>query len=97
MVIQYTGFMEAYEHKTHVLKTAPEYFQLIYENAKTAELRLDDGRNFNVGDLLLLKEWGGDYSGRELYVKITHVLNVSEFIGVKDPRGAWKMLSFLKP
>jgi len=40
----------------HSLKCAPEYFQALWDGAKTAELRRDD-RGFAVGDVVVLMEW----------------------------------------
>ena len=42
--------------KTHELKILPEYFEPVLTGDKTFELRMDD-RNFQVGDILVLKEW----------------------------------------
>lgn len=47
----------------HELKTDPKVFEDIISNGKNFELRKND-RNFQVGDLLILKET--KYSGREM-------------------------------
>ena len=62
--------------KTHELKTWPGSFQAVWDGDKTAEFRLDD-RGFEVGDTLVLKEWGPikkEYSGRIICAIITHIL-----------------------
>ena len=41
---------------THELKTYPKYFQETIEGNKPFEIRKND-RNFQVGDVLILKEW----------------------------------------
>lgn len=43
---------------THELKTYPKYFQETIEGNKPFEIRKND-RNFQVGDVLILKEWDG--------------------------------------
>lgn len=50
-------------NKIHELKVKPVYFEAVKEGIKTFELRRDD-RNFKVGDILLLREWEHQYSGR---------------------------------
>lgn len=62
--------------KTHDLKTWPEFFDQIVVGEKTFELRKDD-RPFAVGDELLLREYDPatkQYSGREVFRRITHIL-----------------------
>lgn len=77
--------------KIHELKTLPEYYDAVAKGVKTYELRFDD-RDYAVGDLLLLREWeNGQYSGRRLMVKITHILK--GFEGLKD---GWAILSVKK-
>lgn len=72
--------------KTHELKTWPLYFQPMLNGEKNFEARKND-RNFRVGDVLWLREWKpaatvhsalGEYTGREMRVKITYVLHGSE-------------------
>lgn len=68
--------------RTHELKTWPEHFAAILEGSKTVELRLND-REFEVGDLLELREWDShnQYSGRRCIREVTHI--------VRDPFGTW--------
>jgi hypothetical protein len=43
--------------KEHVLKCWPAEFEAIRVGRKTADVRIDDGRGFEVGDTLVLQEW----------------------------------------
>lgn len=67
---------------THELKTWPEYFQAILSGEKKFEIRKAD-RAFRVGDRLHLREYfpnARTYSGRELTVEVTYILDdESEF------------------
>lgn len=66
----------------HELKTWPEYYQEVLSGNKKAELRKDD-RPFMVGDLLVLKEYDPKstlYTGRNIIVKITHILHGGQFV-----------------
>ncbi|TSP11475.1 DUF3850 domain-containing protein [Cupriavidus campinensis] len=62
----------------HELKADPTPFDDVYSGRKTAEVRLDD-RGYKVGDVLHLREHqrsglvGGQYTGRELRRRITHI------------------------
>lgn len=42
--------------KTHVLKTAPAYFERVWDGSKTFEVRLDD-RGYQAGDTVVLREF----------------------------------------
>lgn len=44
------------ENRTHELKIFPIHFQYIMSGKKRFELRKDD-RNFQEGDILILREW----------------------------------------
>ncbi|MFN3652593.1 MAG: ASCH/PUA domain-containing protein [Armatimonadota bacterium] len=62
----------------HELKIWPEYFEAIRTGKKTFEVRKDD-RGFQVGDLLLLREWDPEtktYSGRALFRDVSYVLRL---------------------
>ena len=69
----------------HELKTDCDSFHQIWHSRKLFELRPDD-RNFQVGDVLLLREHGVDannepkYSKRSLLMLVVYVLrNVPEY------------------
>ena len=71
---------------THDLKTWPEFFIQIKKGQKRFELRKDD-RNFSVGDWVYLREFNpktNNYTGEAIYVKITYILRVAEYFGLKD-------------
>lgn len=60
----------------HELKCWPEYFAPIRLGKKTFELRIDD-RDFQTGDVLILREWNpatGEYTGEAVCYHITYVL-----------------------
>jgi len=60
----------------HQLKTWPKYFQAIKGGDKTFEYRKND-RGFEKGDILNLLEYNPDtqqYTGDELHVKVTYIL-----------------------
>lgn len=63
-----------HENLLHELKTWPSPFKAMREGIKPFEIRLDD-RDFQVGDILLLREWDPAtelYSGQELRKQITY-------------------------
>lgn len=69
---------------THALKTWPEYFDAIVSEKKTFEVRKAD-RDFAVGETLLLQRFDpltGKYSGQEIEVEITYILQGGNF-GIK--------------
>ena len=69
--------------KTHELKTLPPFFDRVFSGDKTFELRRND-RDFQVGDVLVLREWENDcdwkkldvgaYTGRKIWARIVYVL-----------------------
>lgn len=65
----------------HELKIYPKYFDAIINGEKMFEIRKND-RGFCVGDTILLREWDNiKYSGHELKVVITYILD-DKFIGL---------------
>ena len=71
--------------KVHELKILNKYFDEIYFESKTFEVRKDD-RGFNVADILILKEVSEAvedgvmvYTGRELFVSINYILRDEEY------------------
>ncbi len=57
----------------HELKCWPIYFKALLDGSKTFEVRRND-RNFAVGDLLALREWVGNYTGRQITARVTYVM-----------------------
>lgn len=64
------------------LKIRQEYFEAVISKEKTFEIRYDD-RNFQVGDVLVLREYEGNYTGRAAVVKVTYVLRDFEGLAKK--------------
>lgn len=77
--------------KEHDLKTWPEEFSAVAEGTKRFEWREDDGRGFEVGDVLILHEWEidprslpavhpeGEYTGRVLRAHVTYLIRGPAF------------------
>lgn len=63
---------------THDLKTRPEPFAAVKSGLKPWEYRKND-RDFREGDLLLLREWDGDYTGRSLLRRVSWSLSGGTF------------------
>lgn len=64
-------------------KILPEYFKSVEDRKKNFELRKDED-NIQVGDILLLEEWNGFYTGCIVGRIVKYVLrDVSEF-GLKS-------------
>lgn len=72
----------------HSLKILPEHFNAVENGNKNAEIRYND-RNYRVGDILSLREWDGDYSGRHIEVRVTHILDDEKYL-----QNGYVMLSF---
>lgn len=71
--------------KLHELKCDSKPFQDVWDGNKKAELRIDDGRGFEVGDKFKLKETNEDRSaltGREVHGSITHIVDVGDWVKV---------------
>lgn len=64
----------------HELKITPEFFDLVNEDKKTFECRLND-RLFAVNDIIFFREWspGSGYTGRKMYKKIRYLLPGGRF------------------
>ncbi len=62
----------------HSLKILPEYFKEVIAGNKTFEIRKND-RNFQVGDLVLLREYvDNEYTKELLGVRITYITNYAQ-------------------
>jgi len=79
---------------THELKTWPSPFQSVLDGSKRAEFRLADRQQFQVGDVLHLREYrpferwpeaiiidghSEGYTGRELTCVVTHIVKGGHF------------------
>ncbi|AWD90871.1 RNA-binding protein [Enterobacteria phage vB_EcoS_IME18] len=66
--------------KTHKLKIAPVHFIGVMNGTKTAEFRVND-RNFQVGDILELREFERDeFTGWEVHARVSDVTDVTPYI-----------------
>lgn len=63
---------------THYLEIYPEYFEAVASGKKRFEVRRKS-RNFNVGDILVIKEYVGTYTGREIKAEVTYILDSPNF------------------
>ena len=64
----------------HKLKILPKYFKAVKTGAKPFEFRFND-RDYKIGDVLILQEWDNDgYTGQEVKVYVTYVLNIREVV-----------------
>ena len=66
----------------HELKCWPEFFHPMMTGEKTFEVRYDD-RAYEIGDLLVLREWcpkTENYTGRVVEFRIIYVLRA--FVGL---------------
>ncbi len=60
--------------KTHELKILPKYFGDVAKGVKNFEIRRSDDRQFEVGDILILKEYErGAFTGREVTREIEYI------------------------
>jgi hypothetical protein len=68
----------------HELKILPKYFEEVWNENKTFELRKDD-RDYKIGDTLRLLEFDyGTYTGRECNRTILYCLRDAEQYGLKE-------------
>ncbi len=77
--------------KVHELKIVEPYFLSVFNGNKNFEIRKDD-RQFEIEDILLLKEWHNNdvdkkfsgFTGRFVFARVSYILrNVPDF-GLKD-------------
>jgi len=76
--------------KVHDLKCWPESFNAIRSGRKRFEVRVDDGRDYGVGDILRLREWDPDtaaYTGRMLAAEVTYLMRSAPHQPVALPAG----------
>jgi hypothetical protein len=63
----------------HYIKILPEYYNAIDQGKKSFEVRFND-RNYQVNDILHLQEWtDGEYTGREMEVEVTYLLDDPDY------------------
>ena len=63
----------------HHIKILPEYFRAIESGEKTFEVRFND-RDYHIHDILHLQEWqDGEYTGREMAVEVTYLLDNPDY------------------
>ena len=62
------------ENMIHELKILPEYFDAVRDGRKKFEIRKND-RDFKIGDTLILKEWTGEYTDRQIEATVTYILS----------------------
>ena len=71
----------------HELKIWPQFFQTVSDGRQKAEIRRDD-RGFEIGDLLILKEWMPDlkkHTNRECRVRVTDIVHADPALeGIED-------------
>ena len=66
----------------HSLKIVPKYFEKVLSGEKNFEFRYND-RNYKICDILILKEYDNNkFTGRELSVQITYILENS--LGIQE-------------
>ena len=75
----------------HKLKIKSEYFSAVINKTKTAEIRYNNDRNYQVGDILILNEIDslGNFTGNKCSVIVTHVLDDNQYL-----QTGYVMLSF---
>lgn len=67
----------------HELKILPEYYGPVEDGIKTFELRKND-RNYQIGDMLILKEWDvTGFTGREIIKYINYIYQGNNMYGLK--------------
>ena len=87
--------------KVHELKVWPQYFKAVLDGSKTFEFRKDD-RGFEVGDILILREFDqgvrdysrqvpiireSSYTGRSVKKRITYIFKGGIIPGCRLRKG----------
>lgn len=77
--------------RVHKLKIKSEYFSAVINKTKTAEIRYNNDRNYQVDDILILNEIDslGNFTGNNCAVIVTHVLDDNQYL-----QTGYVMLSF---
>ena len=77
--------------RVHKLKIKSEYFSAVINKTKTAEIRYNNDRNYQVDDILILNEIDslGNFTGNNCEVIVTHVLDDNQYL-----QTGFVMLSF---
>lgn len=71
---------ESVNYMKHELKLDKEFFYFVLSGIKTFEIRFND-RNYQVGDVLILKEWDKvtkSYTGRVIEKEITYITDYEQ-------------------
>ena len=69
-------------NKIHEIKIYPQYYKAIMSGEKTFELRKND-RNYQVGDILNLKEWDGEnYTGHSTMRRVSYIYKGTDKYGL---------------
>ena len=70
--------------KSHELKILPEYYEAVVSGEKNFEIRKND-RGFEVGDILILKEWHhGRYTGRQVNKRVQYIYHGNGTYGLSE-------------
>lgn len=67
--------------KTVRKKILPEYFRAVQAREKNFEIRIDED-DIQVGDLLILEEWDGFYTGNRVRRYVKYVLRDAQALGL---------------
>lgn len=72
--------MNRREQKHHQIKCWPDYFEPVLNGDKTFDVREDD-RDYQVGDLLIIREWDPDngFTSRITIREITYKMDGGRF------------------
>ena len=72
------------DNKIHEIKIYPQYYKAVVSGEKTFELRKND-RNYQVGDMLKLKEWDGEkFTGHSTMVRVSYVYKGTNKFGLSE-------------
>ena len=59
--------------KIHDIKILPDYFEAVLKGKKNFEIRKND-RDYKPGDVLMLREWDNEYTGRVIEKSVAWVM-----------------------